>query len=340
MEIKNITYHKYKINLKHVFKNHSQKYSYKIGFILKIISDNFIGLGEIAPLNGFSKENFQEITWGLESFIESIALNTQYTFNELLTLAELHCSEIPSLHFAIDTAIYDIEGQIKQTSISKLLNPKCKNKIHLSNIYNIKDQIKNIKSNHIKYKLGVNDLNHDIATLNSINEHNQSIKLRLDANQAYTLEEFQNIYKQLAHLNIEYFEEPIKIPNKHKLKKIKDIPVAIDESIYINNNYQSWIQEGLIHTIIIKPSIWGSFKKINQLIQKCKQYNVNIVLSSSLENSIGNMATIHIAAALDQNISHGLNIHNFYNQFSSPPIYKDTEVQISLENVIGLGIEI
>tara|TARA_B100000953_G_scaffold215067_1_gene177755 strand:- start:542 stop:1558 length:1017 start_codon:yes stop_codon:yes gene_type:complete len=338
MRIKNIEYDKYKIQLKNVFKNHNREYSLREGFIIKIMSQPFVGKGEVAPLDGFSKENFQEIIWTLEAFIKSIELSTEYTFNELLNLAEIHCFEIPSLHFAIDTALYDIEGQTRNLSISKILNPQCKNEINLSNLYTVNEKIKNIKSNYIKYKLGVNDFYHDIKILNSINEHNQSIKLRLDANQAYTLEEFQNIYKQLSHLNIEYFEEPIKKPDKYKLEKIKDINIAIDESIYMNNDYCQWIEMGLINTVIIKPSIWGGFKKFNSLIKQCEQHNVNIVLSSALENSIGNMATIQLAAALDNQISHGLNIHYFYDYFISQPIYKNNQSNINLDHINGLGI--
>ena len=55
------------------------------------------------------------------------------------------------------------------------------------------------------YKLGVNDFYHDIKILNSINEHNQSIKLRLDANQAYTLEEFQNIENEKIQISDLYY---------------------------------------------------------------------------------------------------------------------------------------
>ena len=338
MRIKNIEYDKYKIKLKSVFKNHNREYFSRKGCIIKIISQSFVGRGEVAPLDGFSKETFQEIIWGLEAFIKAIELNTEYTFNELLNVAEIHCSEIPSLHFAIDTALYDIEGQIRGLSISKILNPKCKNEVHLSDICTTKDQIKNIKSNHVKYKLGVNDLNYDIEILNSICEYNQSIKLRLDANQAYTLEEFQYIYKQLSHLNIEYFEEPINAPNIYKLEQIKNINIAIDESLYMGNDYQDWIDMRLISSVIIKPSILGSFKKFNNLIEQCNKHNVNIVLSSALENSIGNMATIQLALALDNHIPHGLNIHYFYDHFINQPIYKKTQANIKLDNIIGLGL--
>ena len=70
MIIKNIEYDKYKIKLKNVFKNHSREYSSREGCIIKMMCQSFVGKGEAAPLEGFSKENFQEMIWGLEAFIE------------------------------------------------------------------------------------------------------------------------------------------------------------------------------------------------------------------------------------------------------------------------------
>jgi len=338
MKIQDINYKKYKISLKKVFKNNKQEYLTREVLIIKIISQTYAGKGEVAPLDGFSKETFREIILGLQTFIESIYFNADYMFDEILNLAEIHCSKIPTLHFAIDTALYDIESQKKQVSISKILNPKCKNQIKLSSIYLFDNQIKNIKSDYIKYKLGIQDIDQDIKILNLINQYNQSINFRFDANQAYTLAEFQQIYKKLSHLNIEYFEEPIKTPNRQKLQKLQNINVAIDESIYTNDDYGNWIKMGLIKFVIIKPSILGGYNKFCSLVEKCKLYNIKIILSSALENSIGNMATIQLAAALNNRASHGLDIYNFYDKFFHKPIYKKNQSTINLKNVVGLGL--
>ena len=53
------------------------------------------------------------------------------------------------------------------------------------------------------------------------------------------------------------------------------------------------IKGGFNYSIIIKPSILGGYNKFFDLCKICKKYNTNIILSSSLESSIGNMATLH-----------------------------------------------
>ena len=50
------------------------------------------------------------------------------------------------------------------------------------------------------------------------------------------------------------------------------------------------------------------------------------------------MATIHLAAILENNEEHGLDIYNFYDTFINQPIYEQDAVSVNLESLIGLGI--
>ena len=80
MKINNIEYNEHQVDLKNIFRNNKTSYSYKKSVIIKIFTDQYVGLGEASPLNGFSNETFQEIIWALELFIESISFNTKYFF--------------------------------------------------------------------------------------------------------------------------------------------------------------------------------------------------------------------------------------------------------------------
>ena len=121
--------------------------------------------------------------------------------------------------------------------------------------------------------------------------------------------------------------------------KQHDIKIAIDESLYNGDDYKLWIKNNLIDYVILKPSIYGSYKQNLKLLSLCNKYHTQCIISSALEGPIGNMATIHFAAILNSNNTHGINIHNFYNQFLFKPIYNAYENNININNVIGLGIK-
>ena len=218
----------------------------------------------------------------------------------------------------MDTALYDIASKKNRMPLSKFLSSTSCNNVKFSSLYSNQSHRKQYGTNTIKYKLGTNSLNQDIEILESISNHNKSIKFRLDANRNYTLGEFVNIYKKLEKFNVDYFEEPIKNLNIEKLKKIKNefnIKIAIDESLYDGSDYKTWLKTDLINSIIIKPNSFGGYKKMFDLCRIGQNNNVKIIFSSSLESSIGNMASIHLAATLEDNQEHGLDIHNFYNTF-------------------------
>ena len=264
MRIKKIQQTTSVFNLDQKFCNAKTQYSTKENILIEIITDSVSGYGEISPLEKFSTETMQEIHWGLEAFIQSIDYDINYSLNDLLVLAEIHCNQIPSLHFGIDTALYDIESKKNQASLSKFLSSASYDNIKFSSLYSNQSQKVKYHTQTIKYKLGVESINKDIQTLESIANNNKSIKFRLDANRHYTLEKFLEIYKKLKIFNIDYFEEPIQNPDLEKLKKLKnkfDFKIAIDESLYDGSNYNLWINEGLIDSMIIKPSILGSYKK-------------------------------------------------------------------------------
>ena len=334
MKLQYINYEKYNIRLKTTFKNSKTEYINREGLIIYIKSSQFIGKGEAAPLYGFSKETLQDVIWALEAFIESIELNLNYNFKEIIDLVKIHCQDTPSLHFALDTAIYDIKAQKNKCSISEILNPNYNNKVYFSDIY-VNNESK-INSNHLKYKLGVRNISEDIEILNTIHQEKPFINFRFDANQMFDIIQFQEIYKKLSHLNIEYFEEPISTPTIHKLSEIQYASVALDESIY-DYKVEDWFKKKLIQFAIIKPSIFGGYEQILHFIKKCKKNKVKIIFSSALESTIGNMASIQLAAILNSQLYHGLNIHNFYNQFEIIPKYNENQTVFNLENTIGLG---
>ena len=341
MKIKKIEQATSTFNLNQRFCNAKTQYSTKENILIEIITDSVSGYGEISPLEKFSSETTQEIQWGLQAFIQSIDYSIDYSLKDLLALAEIHCDQIPSLHFGIDTALYDIESKKNKVSLSKLLSSTSYDNIKFSSLYSSQSKKIEYHTETIKYKLGVQSINEDIQTLESIANNNEFIKFRFDANRHYTLEEFLEVYKKLKIFNIDYFEEPIQNPDLEKLKKIKnefDFKIAIDESLYDGSNYNLWINEGLIHSMIIKPSILGSYKKNFNLYQVAQKNNLRVIFSSSLESSIGNMATIHLAAILENNEEHGLDIYNFYDTFINQPIYKQDAFCVNLESLIGLGI--
>ena len=72
MNIKKIESHPYRLKCKKPFKTAKAVYENRDGFILKVYSDSFIGIGEVSPLEGFSIESLQECYYALEAINQTI----------------------------------------------------------------------------------------------------------------------------------------------------------------------------------------------------------------------------------------------------------------------------
>ena len=320
-------------------KLHNSQICYKVkkGYILKIYIDEFCGCGEVSILENYSKENLKEIMWAFEEIKIALVSDQKYSKDDFLNIFKIHSELYPSLNYALDIALYDVLSQKKKISLAKYLNEEAFNIINICSS-NSNDNFKG--KNIFKIKLLCKNVEEDIEMVSKIiRESPSDTALRLDANRGYNVNSAIKFCEAIDLKKIQYFEEPIKNPNVLDFKKIKDkcnISLAVDESIY-DSDWQSYIKSNLINYIVLKPSIFGSLNEILNFKKYITKYCLKIVISSSLENYIGNLSTIHIAAALQtKGTYHGVNNLLYYN-YSDKVFYSKKSNKINIENIIGLG---
>jgi len=326
--------------LKAPLTNAKMIYNKLEGYYVSFLSDNYVGKGEVVILKGFSKDSIKEVLWTFEAFKAGLPLNEDLNIEDFLDYIDIYIKESRSLKFALETALYDLYCQIKGVTLASLFNPSHCNKIEISTIYlNNFNRINYFDT--IKFKIGVNSIIDDIKTIEKINSV-KKMKFRLDANQSLSLNDLIFIEKSINGLNIEYIEEPFTNLDENKIVQLKSktsFKIAIDESIYNNdNNNIDLIKSGLVDYVILKPSIFGGYKDILQFIKRVQEYKTDIILSSSFETHIGHMATVHLAASINNSHKHGLDYYAFYNE-SRKHIYKSEDSAICIDNIIGLGID-
>ena len=333
-----IQFKRYDVDLRSPLQNSNMTITQRSGSIIKLFLDDNCGFGEAAPLSPYSKESLTEISWALEELKSALCEHRNYSDRELFDLFELYSHKTPTLHFALDMALYDILSTKQKISIAKYLNKNNLNTLKFSSIYN---GLINKSFKKMKVKIGVDSIDREINLLNNLsNQCGQDVEFRLDANQAYSIDEFLYLFNKIKHLNIEYIEEPLLKLNNKNLEIIKnacDVSIAIDESLF-HQQYKEYVEEGLIDYVVIKPSLIGGVKSILKIVNFFKKNNIDVVFSSALETEVGNLASIHLASALELDNHHGLNNYSFYNLDQNVMPYSKTDTSISLKRINGLGI--
>ena len=330
--------HSYDVDLKSILINSKHSYDTRSGFIVSLFIDDYVGYGEVAPLNFFSQENLKQAIWKFEELRASLHEGSFYEKEELLDLFYLIAKDIPSLNFAIDIALLDVMSKSKKMPLSKYLNSNALNKIRFSDFY-FKDKKNNSKV--VKVKLGKTSLNDDIKYFEFIINHlSKDTIFRIDLNQSYTLDNLVSLLNHFKNSKIQYIEEPFQRPTINDIKVIKSLTnfsIALDETI-ISKNYNELISSGLIDYAILKAPLFGSVKNIFNFKKYLDQYNTKLILSSSLQTPIGNMSSIHIAAALELKEFHGLNFFNFFDYENALPYDSEDDV-VSLNHLVGIGVK-
>lgn len=312
--------YKYNIPFKRSLVTGSASIASREGLILVFDANHFFAYGEIAPLPGFSNydlneviDAFAKIKPELESAIRN---NTAATFlNDLRAK-----SPIPSLLFGINTLIKDYEsksnGYSMHTAITGNLQAlekvKCNAVIGIDTSENtlnlIKDKIQS-GFDTIKVKMG-RDFDLEYKIINQIRSEYPTLKIRVDGNENWDVNEAVDYLNKLEELEIEYCEQPISgndIQNFIELKEKTKVKIAADELVRSYSDANEIIEKKAADILIIKPMLFGTFNDIAKTYELAKSNGIELVFTTSLENEIGRQTTAIIAGVWGSKLyAHGL----------------------------------
>jgi len=127
-----------------------------------------------------------------------------------------------------------------------------------------------------------------------------AMHLRLDANEAWNLEEAIAILSQCVPYNIQYVEQPLKahdLAGMRTLRRSVPIPIAVDEALHSLESAQLVLDNEAADILVIKPQLAGGLRVGQQIIQAAAERGVRSVITSAIETGIGVVAALHLAAA-------------------------------------------
>lgn len=148
----------------------------------------------------------------------------------------------PAARAALDIALHDVFTKFLGVPLVKFLGQKIKtmptsNTIGIKSVEDtLKEAAEYIKNGFkvLKVKLG-RDISEDIERLVKLREKfGNSVVIRIDANQGYSVDQTIEFYKKTTHLNIELIEQPLPAKAVKEMKALPDeikLKIAADESL-------------------------------------------------------------------------------------------------------------
>ncbi len=155
-----------------------------------------------------------------------------------------------------------------------------------------------------KLKVGSDRFETDLLRIESLRQAvGPSLKLRLDANQAWDLSTAEANLAQLEPFDIDYVEEPTgRLAALTELAAASPVNIAIDESIQNLadlNQVLTPASHQKAPVLVIKPTVLGDLAQLWQTLSKIGNLSkLRVVITSAMDSSLGIAAAAHFATAL------------------------------------------
>lgn len=158
--------------------------------------------------------------------------------------------------------------------------------------------------------------------------------LRLDANGTWSLADAMNNATALEKYkdNIQYLEQPVRTLAEFKqLKAHTSIPLAADESIRLSHFEDIEELANFADFAILKAIPLGG---IERAVELAKKITIPIVVSGSLDTSIGIIQGIELASRINPSIAHGFGTGLLFQEDVVPtPVVPENGKVVALRQV-------
>lgn len=313
-----INYYKYHLPFADSLQTSKITFETRDGIIIECVTDQFQCYGDVAPLPGYSKETLDDVQKVLSNKKDTLESKLSTTTNNIVDcLQDFYKEEdIPNtLQFGLDSVAYQIQAFNSGKNLREHLFSAAPDKIPVNAIVSLQsedyaaDIQKHISEGFqtIKFKIGIN-FELEFNRLQKIRADFPDLIIRLDANQAWTIETASRNCQKLESLNIEYCEEPLNKPtpgNFEILNSNTQLPLALDDSLYQVSYWPNLLP--YTSYLIIKPMFLGSFTKIFETKRFADTHNNKAIFTTSLESGIGRRVTAVLASGKGSpQIAHGL----------------------------------
>jgi o-succinylbenzoate synthase len=336
MKIMDVQWYSYRLPLLNSFTTAHGVMTAREGIIIQITTERGIsGIGEIAPLPAFDGGSLADV----RSLLPTLAARLrEKTLAEALDLVltegidicrgegggavrggPLWSPGVPASAFTptlcgLEIALLDALGKAEGCGVSTLLSPVGtvpRAKVPVNAVIGAGTTEAAIAAARaaiatgfkcVKLKLGLGgSIREEIERVAAVRDAiGPEMHLRLDANEAWNLEEAIAILSHCVPYNIQYVEQPLKahdLAGMHTLRRSVPIPIAVDEALHGLESAQLVLDNEAADILVIKPQLAGGLRAGQQIIQAAAERGVRSVITSSIETGIGVAAALHLAAA-------------------------------------------
>ena len=292
-----LTYKEHEIHLKNTFRTtHGESDAKKV-----VIVDIDGGLGEASPVHYYG-ENLETIKIFIDNAKEILS-DDPFQLEDLSNKLEHVAAFNYSAKAAIDMAMHDKVCKMLGIPLYKYFGITPRTDLSTSYTISISDPdtmkkqtLQSPGYNVYKVKVGVPG---DIEMVAAVRDATKA-RIRVDANEGWTLKEAITRIKELEKLDVEFIEQPLHRDDFDGFKILRSrvgMPIIADEGIFRSGDIPKYV--GLVDGINIKLSKSGGLREAFKMIAVARAHKMKIMIGCMVETSVGITAAAHLAMLVD-----------------------------------------
>lgn len=286
------------LHLRHTFRVARGASDQRSNLLVELEEGGHVGLGEAAPIL-----RYREDRASARAAVERMAPALGDLRRFASAAREAAVPGQRSAEAAVDMALHDLAGKRLGAPLFELLGldprraPLTSFTIGMDTPEVVAAKVREAEGYPIlKIKLGSPDDREMLAAVRDTTDR----RLRVDANEGWTLETAEERLRWLAQLGVEFVEQPLpadRIEETRALRRRSPLPFVADESV---------------HTAADIPRLAGAFDGINIKLMKCgglgealrmiavaRAHGLQVMLGCMIESSVGIGAAAQISPLVD-----------------------------------------
>lgn len=272
-------------------------------------TDGTIGHGEAAPMYSYDSASMADVRAGIEDCRGILAGADGEAHADVLA----RCAEaavMPQSLAAIDLALWDIEGRRAGEPLWRLLGAPKPEPVAVNYTLASADRAGAASEaaearvagfGTLKAKVAIGDDHARLAAIRAF--AGPEMKIRIDANGAWTVREAEAALEVLKPVGIEFCEEPVSgLEAIGEVVLTTDIPVALDESA----SDPMALDNAVCALVCLKISTAGGLSGLLDQAHRARRAGYEVFLASTLDGPLGIAAALHASAVLRPSRACGL----------------------------------
>jgi L-Ala-D/L-Glu epimerase len=308
--------------------------------------DGSFGLGEVTPLPDFGTETLDAAARALGSLRLGEAPHA-------LRDVPQACSPLPHAPAAragVEMALLDLLARRHGMPLARLLGATAVCPVKVNALLRGETPLDAVREAQaavasgfrtLKLKVGAGPEELDTRRLKATREAvGPAVRLRVDANAAWTEAEARLRLAPLLALELEYVEQPVHPGDFSGLRRLRALlPIAADEALAMDGAQEALLdgQEGpAADVLILKLPVLGGILPALQLASRAAGRGVGAVVTSAMDGAVGRAAGAHLALAVGGVFAHGLAVGSLL--LEDPGALPVEAGSVQLRDKPGLGI--